>query len=213
LPQLRLYHCGASWSGIPARPPAVAETPEDEKPSAIELEVFVGNEFDRVYRTLKREEEKQSRLRWAGFVRRATALLIDLWVLAVLSLMLFYFSYAAAHIGLAAHDRQLSAGNIGFFLRLLFFAWVVLVAGYFVVFHVREGKTVGEWLLGLRVVGEHDRPLSYRQALIRSAASLFSGLSVVGILWIIWQREKRGWHDLVARTWVVRDWARASTNG
>lgn len=205
--------CGVSWSGEPSRPPALAEAPDGDKPSAIELEVFADGEFDRIYRTLKREEEKQSGLRWAGFIRRATALMVDLWVLAALSLMLVYFSYVAAHVGLAAHDRQLSPSNLGFFLRLLFFAWVMLVTGYFVVFHAREGKTIGKWLLGLRVVGEEDRPLSYSQALIRSAAGLFSGLSVVGFLWIIWQREKRGWHDLVARTWVVREWAPASTNG
>jgi uncharacterized RDD family membrane protein YckC len=26
-----------------------------------------------------------------------------------------------------------------------------------------------------------------------------------GVLWILVNREKRGWHDLIARTWVVRD--------
>jgi len=30
---------------------------------------------------------------------------------------------------------------------------------------------------------------------------------------ILWQREKRGWHDLMARTRVIRDQARASTGG
>jgi uncharacterized RDD family membrane protein YckC len=27
----------------------------------------------------------------------------------------------------------------------------------------------------------------------------------LGILWIVWSREKRAWHDFLARTWVVRE--------
>ena len=35
---------------------------------------------------------------------------------------------------------------------------------------------------------------------------LTAGLLVsAGFLWVLWQGEKRGWHDFVARTWVVHE--------
>ena len=147
----------------------------EAKPSVIALELFLEDEFDRVYRRLKQEEERSNRLRCAGFVRRAAALVIDLSVVAVLSFLLFYIATVSFSMGLAVHHRQLSAGNLGFFFRLLFFAWIALVTGYFVILHGMEGKTVGKWLLGLRVVGTQDRPISYGRALVRWAFCGFSG--------------------------------------
>lgn len=201
--------CGAEWEAVPGPSPVSTE----EKQSTLAAELLLDDEFDRLYRRLKREEERADRARWGGFFRRASALIVDIWILAVFSLMLFYFAYVSVNVGLAAHERQLSAGNLGFFLRLIFLAWIFLVAAYFVLLHGMEGRTVGKWLLGLRVVGAHDQPISYGQALIRWLAGLVSGISAVGFFWIIWQREKRGWHDLVARTWVVRERSRVSPEG
>lgn len=201
--------CGAEWAAAPGRSPVSTE----EKQSALAAELLLDDEFDRLYQRLKREEERADRTRWGGFFRRASALIVDIWILAVFSLMLFYFAYVSVHVGLAAYQRQLSAGNLGFFMRLVFLAWIFLVAAYFVLLHGMEGRTVGKWLLGLRVVGAHDQPISYGQALIRWLAGLVSGISALGFFWIIWQREKRGWHDLVARTWVVRERSRVSPEG
>lgn len=200
--------CGTEWEA--GRSPSPVSTEEKQSVPAVEL--FLDDEFDQLYQRLKREEQRTDQARWGGFFRRAAALIVDIWILAVLSLMLFYFAYVSFNVGLAAHQRQLSGGNLGFFLRLLFVAWVFLVTAYFVLLHGMEGRTIGKWLLGLRVVGAQDQPISYGQALIRWLASLVSGFSVLGFFWIIWQREKRGWHDLLARTWVVREWTRVSTN-
>ena len=69
-----------------------------------------------------------------------------------------------------------------------------------------EGKTVGKWVLGLRVVGAGQAPITYRRALLRwiGAVGLGAGSFGLGFLWILWQREKRGWHDFLAQTWVMR---------
>jgi uncharacterized RDD family membrane protein YckC len=68
-----------------------------------------------------------------------------------------------------------------------------------------SGKTIGKSLLSLRVVGAEQRPIAYRQAAIRWLATVGFAPIGIGLLWILWQREKRGWHDFVARTWVIRD--------
>jgi len=56
-------------------------------------------------------------------------------------------------------------------------------------------------------VGAGQAALTYRQALLRWVGTVGFGIVSLGLsfLWILWQREKRGWHDFLARTWVIRD--------
>jgi uncharacterized RDD family membrane protein YckC len=88
---------------------------------------------------------------------------------------------------------------------MLTWGWIGLATVYFVMFHGMEGKTIGKWMLGLRVVGTEDRPVSYKQAFLRWVGMVGFAPIVLGFLWVIWNREKRGWHDFLARTWVIRD--------
>lgn len=205
----RCKRCGEEWDLRPEHSLVSAAATR----STLSLELSLDEEFERLYQHLKSEEEKASRVRWGGFLRRSAAFFVDVWVLAIFSLLLFYFAYLGFSIGLAAHHRQLSWVNAGFFLRIFFFAWFFLVSGYFVLLHGLEGKTVGKWLLGLRVVGAQDQPITYGQAFVRWIGTLISGLFGLGMMWVIWEQEKRGWHDLLARTWVIREWARASSKG
>jgi uncharacterized RDD family membrane protein YckC len=59
----------------------------------------------------------------------------------------------------------------------------------------------------LRVVGLAQQPISYRRALLRWVGMVGLGCASIGLsfLWIIWSGEKRAWHDLIARTWVIRN--------
>jgi uncharacterized RDD family membrane protein YckC len=116
-------------------------------------------------------------------------------------------AYIGYKVGLAAHDRWISWSNAASLMTYLTFAWVGLTTAYFVVFHGMEGQTIGKWLLGLRVVSAGQTPLTYRRALLRWIGTVGFGFVSLGLsfLWILWQREKRGWHDFLARTWVIRD--------
>ncbi|MFQ5850964.1 MAG: RDD family protein [Candidatus Binatia bacterium] len=160
---------------------------------------------DRVYERLKGEEEKAGEVHWGGFFRRSCAFFIDVAVLLAFSLFLFYVTHVAYTVGLAAHGQPATAGDLGFFLRILVFAWFSLVSGYFVLLHGIEGRTVGKWLLGLRVIGVYRTPITYSQALTRWFGTVVSAIFGLGFFWILFNQEKRGWHDLLARTWVIRD--------
>ncbi|MGH7770833.1 MAG: RDD family protein [Candidatus Binatia bacterium] len=161
--------------------------------------------LDRLYERPAKEEERASGIRWGGLSRRTYAFLIDLLVLLLFFSLLSYLAYVGYRVGLSAHDQSLTGDNLKFFLKLLLLAGIALSVGYFVLFHGMEGQTVGKWFLGLRVVGANQGPISYSQSLIRCFGYLLSGLSGVGFLWILFSREKRGWHDLLARTWVIRE--------
>lgn len=178
---------------------------EAEKKGAAALELLLEEEFDQLYERLKSEEEKTAGIVWGGFFRRATAFIVDLLILAVFSFALFYFAYVGYSVGLAAHDQSLSSDNLDLFLLFLSVGWIGLVTGYFVLLHGMEGRTVGKWLFGLRVVGAQRERITYRQALVRWIGTLVSAILGLGFLWVLFSREKRGWHDLLARTWVIRE--------
>jgi uncharacterized RDD family membrane protein YckC len=151
--------------------------------------------------------EAAPEIAYGGFFRRALAFVIDLVTIVLLSALMGAMAYVGYKVGLAAHGRLVSLDNITPLFGILTFAWIFLANAYFVVFHGSDGKTVGKWLLGLRVVDAAQTAISYRRAFLRCIGLIGFGCATFGLscLWIIWSGEKRGWHDYLARTWVVRD--------
>lgn len=147
----------------------------------------------------------EEKMRWGGFWRRAFALLVDAVVIIVLSTLMSLLSYIGYKVGLAGNGRSVSWENAMPLLLILTCGWMTLATAYFVVFHGMEGKTIGKWMLGLRVVGPDQSAITYRRALVRWLGTLGFAPVVLGFLWVLWSREKRGWHDFLAHTWVIRD--------
>jgi uncharacterized RDD family membrane protein YckC len=76
---------------------------------------------------------------------------------------------------------------------------------YFFIFQALKGRTPGKQLLGLRVIDGYGQRPSLGRALLRTAAYLPSALLLLlGFLWIGFDREKRGLHDWVADTYVIK---------
>jgi uncharacterized RDD family membrane protein YckC len=79
------------------------------------------------------------------------------------------------------------------------------------------GKTLGKTMMGVRVVrADGSIALHSRQAVIRAITYPLSFAIVgVGLLGVVFGKERRAWHDHLARTAVVYDWgsraARMST--
>ncbi len=73
-----------------------------------------------------------------------------------------------------------------------------------------SGRTPGKRVLGLRVVSYPGYgALSYPRAALRSGLAVVSALTVVGLvvigIMVSFREDKRGYHDLVGRTVVVRE--------
>ncbi|MGH7793745.1 MAG: RDD family protein [Candidatus Binatia bacterium] len=153
------------------------------------------------------QSEPIAEIRWGGFFRRAGAFLVDVVMIVLLSALMGVMAYIGYRVGLSAHSRIISWNNAAPLMSFLTLAWIGLATTYFVVFHGMEGRTIGKWLFGLRVVGAGLTPISYRRALLRWCGAVGLGVASLGLafLWILWQREKRGWHDFLARTWVIRE--------
>jgi uncharacterized RDD family membrane protein YckC len=176
----------------------------------------------------ERSHARDQEVRWAGFFRRACAFIVDLIIVLALALIMEFLIYIGYKVGLSAHGRSVTWETVSRLFPLVVFGVIGLATIYFVLFHGMEGKTIGKWLLGLKVVGKEQGTITFRRAFLRwvatvgfaplalsSARSLAAGdglgVATVGFaplalsfLWVLWSREKRAWHDYLAGTWVIR---------
>ena len=75
---------------------------------------------------------------------------------------------------------------------------------YFVYFWSTTGQTVGMMALKIRVARIDGQPLSIGTGILRYVGLFISFLVIfLGVLWIIWDPKKQGWHDKIASTVVV----------
>jgi len=76
---------------------------------------------------------------------------------------------------------------------------------YFAGMWAWKGTTVGGVVLGLKVVRLDGYPVTFLVPIVRALAAAFSiVVFFLGFLWIVWDREKQGWHDKIAGTVVIR---------
>jgi len=82
----------------------------------------------------------------------------------------------------------------------------VLSVFYYVIFTYVKGQTPGKMLLRLHVVDANGNKPNLKQVLLREViGKAIAALALlIGYLWIIWDPRKRGWHDYIAGTFVVK---------
>jgi uncharacterized RDD family membrane protein YckC len=68
-----------------------------------------------------------------------------------------------------------------------------------------NGRTYGDAVLGLRVVGARGGPLPLVTALVRA---FLCCMFPVGLLWAVVSPRQRSVQDVICRTTVVYDWSR-----
>ncbi len=84
-------------------------------------------------------------------------------------------------------------------------ALLVVTAAYFVISWARGGQTIGMRAWRLRVVDADGVALGWPRAALRFVVACVSLLALgIGYFWCLFDRRKRGWHDLAARSVVVR---------
>jgi uncharacterized RDD family membrane protein YckC len=91
-------------------------------------------------------------------------------------------------------------------LSLLPIAAVIVVPFvYFPYFWSTSGQTPGMKMMNIRVVRDRDGgPVTGGQAILRLIGYWVSGfVFYLGYIWILIDKRKRGWHDLIAGTVVV----------
>ena len=136
----------------------------------------------------------------AGIASRTAANLIDFTVTSVLLLGIY--------IGLAGFRFLRNPREFTFPAPSL--AAIILTASfvagiYFAICWAMSGRTYGDLVLGLRVVGRDNRHPHLLTALLRAGTCV---IFPIGLLWAVVDRLGRSAQDLLLRTRVVYDWPR-----
>ena len=135
----------------------------------------------------------EDELMYAGFFIRLLAYFIDLlWVVFIA----FVFG---ALIGASGFYYLSNFSPLDIILQFLIIVIVLLF------WEVKQG-TPGKLALGMKIVdAETGGKPAFPRYLLRYIGYLPSALLFgFGYLWILWHPKKQSWHDLMARTVVVR---------
>jgi uncharacterized RDD family membrane protein YckC len=138
---------------------------------------------------------------YAGFASRFAAFAFD----CVLSIAVFELALVAASFAasvLAGTSIHWNRGDL--WVVIAFFAFEFL---YYAYFWTASGKTPGMTLLGVQVIGQDGSRVGTQRGLVRTLAFPFSILLLgLGFLGILFDRDRRALHDVIAGTAVVYDW-------
>jgi len=154
---------------------------------------------------------------YAGFVTRSIAFAIDLILIAVTQItILFLVRLLLDFFGLDQLARAIfeptETTNVSVFITIT--RWVIAFIGsgflfalYSISMWLLVDKTLGQALLGLRVLRTDGRPLTLGPAIRRVLGYYISFLALfLGFLWVLVDDRRQGWHDKIADTIVVYDW-------
>lgn len=136
---------------------------------------------------------------------RLVAYIVDVIIVGVVTtaVALAWVILAAVSGGLG--NNTISAGA-GFGLFVMILAIMAISLGYFPWFWARDAATPGMKMMGLLVVRDADGgPISGGQAILRLIGYVISGMVFyLGFVWILIDKRRRGWYDLIAGTVVIK---------
>jgi uncharacterized RDD family membrane protein YckC len=127
------------------------------------------------------------------------AAIVDVLVVAALEVALY--------LGVAAFVFAIHPGRFHWPSWLgwsLPFGWIVMVVPYLTFCWATTGRTVGNSLLGLRVVNHAGRRMGVPLA---AARALACAIFPIFLLWVAISSSNRSIQDVVFRTSVVYDWS------
>lgn len=126
--------------------------------------------------------------RHAGFWIRVLAYVVDAIILGVVGGLL-------ASVGFHTDVRDARTGGPSLLLSLLYFGLLWSSIG--------GGQTLGMRICRLRVVGDNGQLIGVGRSLVRWVMLLVSFfVCFIGVIWVAFDGQKKGWHDHVAGTYV-----------
>jgi len=140
-----------------------------------------------------------------GFFIRLLAYLIDSIILYFLdSLVLIATGLFLGKGSVSFDTTDLMGANLGY---LLYYLAMSMMIGcfYFTYCHGVTGQTIGKWICGLKVVQKNGEPLGLGRAFLRWLGYWVSSIVLCfGFIWIAFSKQKQGWHDKIAGSYVIR---------
>lgn len=156
------------------------------------------------------KKKEVSTLEFAGFWRRLTAALIDLFAVAVICSIIILIFAPYQWFGFSGFW-----GTSDVFEEPVWRALPYLVGGnvlsllvniaYFVGFWSWRGQTPGKMLMNIKLVRTDGSKLIFGAALLRYLGYIVSiAVLFIGFIWIAFDSQRQGFHDKMAETYVIK---------
>jgi uncharacterized RDD family membrane protein YckC len=173
----------------PLRTPAFDLAPETPDRSQLLAQVL----SDRVAVDTEAHDQTQD----AGVVRRLFAGLVDVAILAVVDVVVVYFTMQLCYLTIA---------DVGILPKGPLVAFLLVQNGGYLVAFTAGGQTLGKMMAGIRVVqSDSAGPLDLGRAFLRTLMWVVLAVPAgLGFLTALFSRDHRGLHDRFAGTRVVR---------
>jgi len=138
-----------------------------------------------------------------GFWIRYAASIIDTIILNIIGIILLRVGSVAFDLASSGLQNLETEEMITIMIPYFLFMLIVNIA-YFTFFHGSTGQTLGKMVCKLKVVRLNGGPVGYGKAFVRWIGYLLSSIFYLGFLWVAWDKQKQGWHDKIAGTYVIR---------
>ena len=135
---------------------------------------------------------------YAGVVSRGTAFVLD----AIASTIVV--AGASAVTGVLANVLNVRI-DLPADHALAYATLPVVFIAYCAFFWAMLGRTPGMALLGIRVVRHDGTPPGVVRSIVRALCYTLSAILLLGFAWSVVDRRRQGFHDKIARTFVVYD--------
>jgi uncharacterized RDD family membrane protein YckC len=147
---------------------------------------------------------------YAGFWKRVVAYSVDSIPIFIITFLIFYFflgfdqtlkDYRDSDRSPEARIEFYSERNKVRDTSLIF--WLV----YCTILEASALKgTFGKRLLRISVVDKKGDKISFYRSLSRNSSKMLSAIPLfLGFFWVAFTKEKKGWHDMIAKTYVIKD--------
>lgn len=141
-----------------------------------------------------------------SLLRRLTAMFYDSLLALALLLATTFIVIAVRYVTEGADSMPPGQPAISGAWKIpSFLVNLLTLAVFFAYFWVRNGQTLGMQTWRMQVVDDvSGGNLSWKQAFIRFAAALLSaGCFGLGYLWVVFDKNKKSWHDHLSHSHLV----------
>ncbi|MBA1379109.1 RDD family protein [Pseudomonas brassicacearum] len=142
----------------------------------------------------------------AGLGRRLAAMFYD-FLLCTALLIVTSGAYKMIQMAIIGEEKMRALTEAGALDGdpLLSTVLLFVLFGFFAKFWTHNGQTLGMQVWCIRVQNADGTAISLWQALLRFVVSIASLLLFgAGFIWALFDKRKRGWHDIYSDTQLVR---------
>jgi uncharacterized RDD family membrane protein YckC len=144
-----------------------------------------------------------------GFGRRLLAAMLDSVFIFFMSMLV---STAAGVAGLVLGMYSPEAEEIS--TRFVVASGLLVSVLYYVLAWAKGGgQTLGNFTFMMRIVATNGQPIGLGRSVLRYVGYYVSAIALsIGFLWAAFDKRRQGWHDKIARTYVIESDAHFSPN-